>query len=192
MRGVITVTEEPGFPPEITRQLLSGIDEADGVTTTARHLAGWLERRKVSGARPRPNAVDTAMFAPARKSADWQPYDRVPALLNLADIVVLPSAKEGIARTDLETMACGRVLVGSDIPATGEVIEHGRTGLLFRREQPADLAETILAAARDNGLRRDIGRRARDYVERNHGLADYGMRFERILLDVVGGHRRRQ
>ena len=47
----------------------------------------------------------------------WVPYDRVPGLLNIADMVVQPSESEGLSRVYLEAMACGRTLIASDIPA---------------------------------------------------------------------------
>jgi glycosyltransferase involved in cell wall biosynthesis len=88
----------------------------------------------------------------------WVAYERVPSYLNLADVVVLPSEGEGMARVYLETQACAKVLVASDIPAAREVIEHGRTGLLFNKGDPSDLAEKTLVAAADPALRAQIGR----------------------------------
>ena len=85
------------------------------------------------------------------------PYEQMPAHIRLADMVVLASEGEGIARVYVETQACGRVLISSDIPAGREVIEHGRSGLLFRTGDPADLATQVLRASTDRGLRESIG-----------------------------------
>jgi glycosyltransferase involved in cell wall biosynthesis len=40
----------------------------------------------------------------------------------------------------LETQACGRVLLASDIPAAVDVVTDGETGLLFRKGDIAHLA----------------------------------------------------
>ena len=85
------------------------------------------------------------------------PYEQMPAHIRLADMVVLASEGEGIARVYVETQACGRVLISSDIPAGREVIEHGRSGLLFRTGDPADLATQVLRASTDQALRESIG-----------------------------------
>jgi glycosyltransferase involved in cell wall biosynthesis len=59
-------------------------------------------------------------------------HDRMPDYINLADIVVMPSAAETQALVYLETQACARLLLASDIPGAREVIVDGETGLLFR------------------------------------------------------------
>ena len=61
----------------------------------------------------------------------WVPYDRIPGFLNIADMVVQPSEREGLSRVYLEAMACGRTLIASDIPAAREVVRHRENGLLF-------------------------------------------------------------
>lgn len=95
------------------------------------------------------------------------PYEAMPDHIRLADMVALASEGEGIARVYLETQACGRVLVSSDIPAGREVVDHGRTGLLFRTGDPSDLAAQILRAAGDPPLRTRIGEASRKRVQRH-------------------------
>jgi glycosyltransferase involved in cell wall biosynthesis len=98
----------------------------------------------------------------------WIEYARMPAVIALADLVVMPCEDEALARVYLETQACGRVLVASDIPAAREVVTHGETGLLFRTGDVAALTAATLRAAADPGLREAIGRRARARVAANH------------------------
>ena len=89
----------------------------------------------------------------------------MPELINASDIVVMPSAGEAQALVYLETAACGRTLIASDIAAARELIEHGENGLLFPTGDAAALADTILLAAGDPGLRARLGREARRRVE---------------------------
>ncbi len=118
----------------------------------------------------------------------WVDYARMPEYINLADIVVMPSEGEGLARVYLEAQACARVLVASDIPPAREVVQHGRTGLLFRLGDVADLAEKTLLAAADPQLRRDIGRNARERV-RAHSLEHAVAAYQSALLEAVASHR---
>lgn len=92
-------------------------------------------------------------------------YERMPDHIRMADMVALASAGEGVARVYLETQACGRTLISSDIPAGREVVDHGRTGLLFKTGDPADLAEQVLRAARDPEWRNRIGTAARERAQ---------------------------
>lgn len=89
----------------------------------------------------------------------WVQYGDVAAYLNLADMVVMPSDSEAQARVYLETQACARTLIASDIPGARHVIDDGATGLLFRKGDVADLTATTLRAAADPALRAAIGTR---------------------------------
>jgi glycosyltransferase involved in cell wall biosynthesis len=95
----------------------------------------------------------------------WVPYEQVPPYMSLADLVVVASEGEGLARVYLEAQACGKVLIASDIAAAREVVETGATGFLFRKADPLDLAEKTLLAAADPALRAAIGRRAHARVQ---------------------------
>jgi len=94
----------------------------------------------------------------------WIDYERMPRYLNAADMVIMTSEAEAQARVYLETQACGRVLIASDIPAAREVVTDGSTGLLFRTGDADDLAEKTVRAAADPDLRARIGRQARARV----------------------------
>jgi glycosyltransferase involved in cell wall biosynthesis len=97
----------------------------------------------------------------------WQPYEQIPRYINLADIVVMPSFGEGLARVYLETQACGRVLVASDTGAAREVVADGETGLLFPVRDVAALARACIRAAHQPELRAHIGRAALASVQRH-------------------------
>lgn len=113
-------------------------------------------------------------------------YEQMPEYYSIADLVVMPSKGEGLSRVYLETQACGRTLIASDIPATLDVVEDTRTGLLFRVAEIDDLAEKILLAAESAQLRAEIGRAGRAQVERRNSpdrIADAYVGVFRELLD---------
>jgi 2-deoxystreptamine N-acetyl-D-glucosaminyltransferase/2-deoxystreptamine glucosyltransferase len=113
----------------------------------------------------------------------WVDHGRVPRLINLADIVVVTSETEGLARVYLETQACARVLLASDIPAAREVVTDGATGLLFAAGDIEGLTARILQAVADPAFRTTVGRQARERV-RAHSL-DEAFRAYAALLDAV-------
>ena len=118
----------------------------------------------------------------------WIDYASMPDYVNLADMVVMPSESEGLARVYLETQACARVLVASDIPPAREVVMDGETGLLFPRGDVAALTEQTVRAAGDPALRARIGRHAHARVQ-VHGLADAVARYANALEGVVRRYR---
>ena len=97
----------------------------------------------------------------------WLDYDRMPGYMNLADVVVMPSGAEQQAGVYLEAQASGRLLLASDIPGAREVVEDGRTGILFRVGDIADLTRKTILAVNDPKLRRAIGKQSRERVRRH-------------------------
>jgi glycosyltransferase involved in cell wall biosynthesis len=116
--------------------------------------------------------------------AGWVAHERMPAAIASADIVVMPSAGEAQALVYLETQASGRALLASDIPAAREVIEHGRSGLLFDTGDIPGLAAAVLTAARDPELRTKLGRQARQRVWR-HSLPRVAAAYAELLESVI-------
>jgi len=115
---------------------------------------------------------------------DWVEYNKMPDFIRLADIVVMPSEAEARALVYLETQACGRLLLASDIPAAKEVIVDQETGLLFRRGDVDDLTEKILFAANHPEFRTQIGIKARESVE-EYSLSQLIYEYELTLSEVI-------
>ncbi len=118
----------------------------------------------------------------------WVDYDKIPDYINLADMVVMPSEAEAQALVYLETQACARLLLATDIPGALEVIVDGETGLLFRTGDIDDLTEKTLLAAGNPELRADIGRKAREQVQA-HSLKDAVAAYVAALQEIVRRHR---
>lgn len=72
------------------------------------------------------------------------PNARLPSLYAAADLMVLPSASEGLANAWVESLACGTPLVLSDIPPAHEVIDGADAGMIAAAE-PKALAAAIHA-----------------------------------------------
>lgn len=123
----------------------------------------------------------------------WQSYEHIPKYINLADIVVLPSLGEGLARVYLEAQACGRVLIASDIAPAREVVEHGETGLLFPVGDVDALAQRCIEAVQEPGLCAHIGRAALERVQRNDigaAATHYLDAFEALVQGLTSRERR--
>jgi glycosyltransferase involved in cell wall biosynthesis len=70
----------------------------------------------------------------------------IPLLMDLADLVVLPSRCEGLPMTLLEAMACGRAVVATRVAAMPELIEESRSGWIVDPENPEALARGLVEA----------------------------------------------
>jgi glycosyltransferase involved in cell wall biosynthesis len=90
-------------------------------------------------------------------------------VLHAADVFVLPSTdrSEAFGIAQLEAMACGKPVVGSDLPTGVRAVNHhGVTGLLVPPRDPDALAQALNTLLDDDALRASLGRAARQRVER--------------------------
>jgi glycosyltransferase involved in cell wall biosynthesis len=83
------------------------------------------------------------------------------------DVVVTTPWYEPFGLTPLEAMACGRPVIGSAVGGITFTIRDGETGLLVPPRDPAALAARLRDLLHDDVRRAQMGRLARQRVERN-------------------------
>lgn len=80
----------------------------------------------------------------------WLGRDEVAAQLRMADLMVLPSAQEGLPISILECLACGVPVVACDVGDISVVVRDGENGYLLGGCETSSLASAMGAAlARD-------------------------------------------
>ena len=111
--------------------------------------------------------------------------DDVPDLLAAADIVVVPSRREGISNVAIEAMALGTPLVASDVPAVRETVGGDANALLVPLEERS-LADAILVTL----ARGDTGRAlsAKRFFERTYQLSNVSEQMNQFHLSIVASH----
>lgn len=80
-----------------------------------------------------------------RSGVEYHPHDdNVVPYLEKADVVVLPSYyREGVPRSLLEAMSCGRAIITTDMPGCRDVVEAGVNGLLVKARDAESLAGAL-------------------------------------------------
>ncbi|ROR35150.1 glycosyltransferase family 4 protein [Inmirania thermothiophila] len=101
--------------------------------------------------------------------------EEVLRLMKDARVLVFPSVwYEGFPVTLAEAFACGLPVVASRLGAMAEIVEDGRTGLLFKPGDAQGLAETVAALWGDRRRCEEMGREARSaYLARYTADANY-------------------
>ncbi|WP_417709633.1 glycosyltransferase family 4 protein [Roseibium aggregatum] len=90
--------------------------------------------------------------------------DVVP-FLHASSVLVLPtSLREGIPRSILEAMSCGRAVITTDAPGCGETIEHGVSGFVVPRDDVEALAGAMKSFIEKPDRAAVMGAAARDLV----------------------------
>ncbi|MEA3031746.1 MAG: teichuronic acid biosynthesis glycosyltransferase TuaC [Sphingomonadales bacterium] len=90
-------------------------------------------------------------LAPRVRFLGLQPHGALPGLLAAADVMVLPTASEGLANVWVEALACGTPVVTSDVGGAREVIDRPEAGRLVPRDADAiaQAVNALLAAPPD-------------------------------------------
>ena len=91
-------------------------------------------------------------------------------IMNCADIFVSTATAESFGQTLLEAAACAVPCVALHVGGVGDVIEHGRTGLLIESHSAADVVKAVDELIANPGLRLELGKNARLKVEREFTL----------------------
>lgn len=112
-------------------------------------------------------------------------------LMQAADFLVLPSHFEGLSNSLLESMAAGCPVIASAVGGSPELIEHGRTGLLFPSDDEAALAERIAELGADPERRARIAEAGRDYVSQTYGIATLVARTTAVYERCIQRNRSR-
>ncbi|TFW30710.1 TIGR04063 family PEP-CTERM/XrtA system glycosyltransferase [Massilia horti] len=119
------------------------------------------------------------------------PHDQVQRYYNLVDVLVYPRLKMRL--TDLvtplkplEAMAQGRLLVASDVGGHHELIEDGRTGVLFKAGDPAALADKVLALLAAPESWPALRARGRRFVEERRSWAASVDRYRAVYGALAG------
>ncbi len=101
----------------------------------------------------------------------WEGHsNNIAELLQSADIVCLPSLREGVPRILIEAAACGCVVVTTDAPGCREVVKHEVSGLVVPIQDIDRLTQAIEAVLFDPERRTQMGREARHLVESRFAL----------------------
>lgn len=107
----------------------------------------------------------------------------IPELMEVMDLFVLPTRREGFGVVFAEAMAMGKATVGSEIGPIAEVLEDGVTGYLAPADNPEAFAARTLELLNDTAKRRTFGEAGRRRVEQ--------LFSQSRMCGLIEGHYRR-
>jgi glycosyltransferase involved in cell wall biosynthesis len=114
----------------------------------------------------------------------WLDSPAVHDLLELSDILILPSHEEGLPMAIVEAFAYGVAVIASSVGAIPEIVIDRETGLLVKAGDVQGLAESIAALCEDAALRRQLAQAARKTWESQLEIASYTERLTPIWFAV--------
>ncbi len=117
-------------------------------------------------------------------------HESIDAYYKAADFILMPSVRsddveEATSLSMLEGLACGKVVIASDIGGMKEVIVHRQNGYLVREKDTVGIAEAILSCITDRQEAGQIGKKACQYASENHGYLAHAEKFQSIFAESV-------
>lgn len=113
------------------------------------------------------------------------PNEKLPELLNRAEVFALPSQYEGSPKALLEAMACELPVIGTDAPGIRDIIQHGVNGMLCAQSEQ-DIAATIRTLLVDASLRSRLARQARIFVTEHHSQESIATNEAKMIGQLIG------
>jgi len=116
----------------------------------------------------------------------WGWCDDIPAAMERASLICLPSYHEGVPKALLDACAAGRAVVATNIPGCAAVVDEGINGLLVPPRDAKALADAIARIVLDDDLRAQFSTNARRIAEERLSIdrvADSTLALYRELLD---------
>jgi acetyltransferase-like isoleucine patch superfamily enzyme/glycosyltransferase involved in cell wall biosynthesis len=118
----------------------------------------------------------------------WLPMCSKPLLRErqrAADVVADQFVMEGYGASVLESLAAGKPVVMSGVPAHATAFfKHGAPPLVSARSD-MDIAQAFKSLA-DDAVRKSIGRKSREWVLNEHGYTSLASRFVGLMEEAAG------
>jgi alpha-maltose-1-phosphate synthase len=118
-------------------------------------------------------------------------HPEVAELLRSCTAFVFPSQEEGIARAQIEALACGLPVIGTHEGGATTLVRDGVEGLIVRGRDPQHIAQAMIRVATDEALNQRMSRAAYDRGARANTWQDYGDRllaeYRRLFFSKESG-----
>lgn len=122
---------------------------------------------------------DPELFRLDGYTQDIRPY------YQSADVLVLPSHKEGLPNVVLEAMACGLPSVAARASGSRELIQEGQTGYTYEHGDVEAMARALRHCLSAEGKR--LGEQARRLAEERYSIQVIADRYEALYRALLEG-----
>jgi teichuronic acid biosynthesis glycosyltransferase TuaC len=130
-------------------------------------------------------AADIRNFQVEARVMGAVPHTHLAKVFGAADVVSLPSYKEGLPVSLCEAMLCGKPVVATDVGGIPEIVIDGETGYLVTPRNVDGLAERLERIARDSQLALRLGKAAHEFAVSRLTWAVNARQYDAIYRRVI-------
>ena len=109
----------------------------------------------------------------------------VARLMSALDVFVLSTHCEGFPLVILEAMGCDKPVVATAVDGIPEIVQDGKTGLLFAHEDHESLAAQVLDLLRDRARAQRLGRAGRNLVRSAFNRRQFATSMNAVYDDLL-------
>ena len=118
-----------------------------------------------------------------------QPYEKVPAYINIADVCINPFqlnriTKDVLPSKVLQYLACGKPVIASLLPGLASIIPDESCGVKYSKDMREMVRDTINLLRNEDELRK-LGQNGSEYVKRYHDLEGVAKHLEEIITSLI-------
>ncbi len=117
----------------------------------------------------------------------WVKPEEVPALINRATLVLMPSRSEGLPLTAIQAGQMGRPIVATRVGGLPEVVVDGETGILVEPDDVGALADAIGRLLAAPATAQWMGEAARRRIRRLFTLERYAKEYFELYCRLAAG-----
>lgn len=116
--------------------------------------------------------------------------DLVHKYYKASDVILIPSVtsnnlEEATSLSMLEGMACGKVVVCTNIGGMKEVVKHMENGILIEQKNIDAIIETLQYIKNNYDELSELRQRAREYVVKNHSYIEHAKKVVEVYSKVL-------
>ena len=135
------------------------------------------EEENIRSCVERLNLADKVIVAGYRKD--------IPEVLNILDIFVISSVREGFSLAILEAMAAGKPVIATDVGGNREAVIDGETGFIVPQKKPLLMASKILNLISNPELRAMMGEKGYQRVVKKFSIGNMLTETSELYSEIL-------
>jgi len=115
----------------------------------------------------------------------------IPELISIMDILIQPSEIEAGPLVPLESMACGKPVIATNVGGLPEYLEHERTAIIIPPRDPNAIAKAAVSLLQDRNKISSMGELCRERATMLFDVRHKVYEIEKIYIELINENKKK-